>query len=297
MKVLIRLLTALPLAAFLTAPALAQPSDADAVKRGQYVFDVAGCFGCHTDEKNGGKPLAGGRPLKTDFGTFYGPNISPDPANGIGAWSEAQFVGAMHRGIAADGSYLFPVFPYPSFTKMQDADLKDLFAYLKAQPAVAQPSRPHEIAFPFSLRFLQFGWRLLNFRYGTFQPDPKRSAEWNRGAYLVEAVAHCQECHTQRNLIGGLESDRALAGNSRGPEGERVPNITPDPATGIGEWSPADLEDLLKSGMKPDGDSVGGSMGEVVKNSTSKLSDADVKAIVAYLRSLKPIMNTVRKKS
>jgi mono/diheme cytochrome c family protein len=289
---------ALLLAALLAAtPSLAQPSDPEAVKRGQYLFDVGGCFGCHTDEKNGGKPLAGGRTLPTDFGTFYGPNISPDPANGIGAWTEAQFIRAMHRGIAADGSYLFPVFPYPSFTRMTDADLKDLYAYLKAQPAVAQPSRPHDVAFPFSLRFLQFGWRMLGFSEGAFRPDPAKPAEWNRGAYLVEAVAHCQECHTQRNLIGALESDLAFAGNTRGPEGSRVPNITPDPGTGIGEWSPADLEDLLKSGMKPDGDSVGGSMGEVVKNSTSKLADADIKAIVAYLRSLKPIMNSVRKKS
>src|SRR5262249_32385813 len=158
--------------------------------------------------------------------------------NGIGAWSESEFLRAMHQGVAADGGNLFPVFPYPSFTKMTDADLKDLFAYLRTQPAAAQPNKPHDVAFPFNLRFLQVGWKLLNYTHGTYRYDRTKSAEWNRGAYLVEAVAHCGECHTQRNVMGGLERGLWLAGNTSGPEGAKVPNITPEPGTGIGEWSP-----------------------------------------------------------
>ena len=293
-----RLLAAGAMIAALAAPAAsAQTSDGAAIERGRYLFDVGGCIGCHTDAKNNGKPLAGGRALPTPFGTFYGPNITPDPTYGIGGWTEAEFLRAMHQGVAADGSNLYPVFPYPSFTKMVDADLKDLFRYVKAQPPVPQPNRPHDVGFPFNLRFLQTGWKLLNYVYGPFKPDPSKPKDWNRGAYLVEAVAHCEECHTPRNLMGGLRTDLAFSGNPNGPEGERVPNITPEPGTGIGDWSLADLADLLKSGMKPDGDVVGGSMGEVVKNSTSKLTDEDVKAIVVYLRALRPIRNMVRKKS
>ncbi|MBI1773703.1 MAG: cytochrome c [Proteobacteria bacterium] len=295
---MLRLFAVAALAALVASgPAQAQTANASAIARGQYIFDLGGCVGCHTDVKNNGKTLAGGRALRTPFGTFYGPNITSDPINGIGAWSEAEFIRAMRQGVAADGSNLFPVFPYPSFTKMSDGDLKDLFAYLKAQPAVAEPNRPHDIGFPFNLRLLQTGWKLMNYVYGPFKPDPKKPSEWNRGAYLVQAVAHCGECHTPRNLMGGLKTDLAFAGNADGPEGDRVPNITPDPGTGIGDWSPADLVDLLKSGMKPDGDVVGASMGEVVKNSTSKFTDDDIRAIVAYLRALPPIKNTLRKKS
>jgi mono/diheme cytochrome c family protein len=277
--------------------ASAWAQDAEAAKRGQYIFDVAGCFACHTDVKNNGKPLAGGRSFPTPFGTFYGPNITPDRVNGIGAWSEADFIRAMRQGVAADGSNLFPVFPFPSFTQMTDADLKDLYAYLMAQPPDAQPNKPHEVHFPFNFRIFLTGWKLLNYTAGAYRPDRTKSAEWNRGAYLVTALAHCAQCHTPRNFMRGLELDQWLSGTAEGPDGERIPNITPDLGTGIGEWSRADLEDLLKTGMKPDGDSVGGSMGEVVQDSTSKLTDADLKAIVTYLKALTPIKNSVRKKS
>lgn len=281
----------------LPSAALAQQPDADAVRRGEYLFNVGGCFGCHTDTKNNGPSLAGGRALGTPFGTFYGPNITPDMQYGLGRWTEADFMRAMRHGERPDGANLFPVFPYTSFTKIGDADLKDLWAYLRTVTPVAQPNRDHDVSFPFSVRAGMTVWKWINFTSGAFQPDPARSAEVNRGAYLVQAVAHCGECHTPRNIMGGLNASSAFAGTPNGPEGERVPNITPHPDTGIGKWSAGDLLDLLKQGMTPDGDFVGGAMGEVVRNSTGKLGDDDLRAVIAYLKSLPPIDNKVPRKT
>ncbi len=160
-------------------------------------------------------------------------------------------------------------------------------------PPVARPSLAHEIAFPFAWRFLQTFWQWVNFRPGPFVPDADRSPEWNRGAYLVRALVHCAECHTPRNIIGGLVYDMALAGTEDGPEGENIPNITPDRDTGIGAWEEDDLAFLLKTGILPDGDVVGSLMGQVVDHSTSRLSDADIGAIVVYLRALRPIPNRI----
>jgi mono/diheme cytochrome c family protein len=280
-----------------SSAAQAQQPDAAAVKRGEYLFQAGGCVGCHTDVKNNGTPFAGGRALATPFGTFYGPNITADPQHGIGRWSEADFMRAMRYGERPDGTHLYPVFPYTSFTKISDADLRDMWAYLRTVPPVAQPNRPHEIRFPFSFRPLLIVWKWLNFTPGPFQPDPAKPAELERGAYLVEALAHCGECHTPRNMMGGLDRSRAFAGTSDGPEGERVPNITPHPETGIGKWSAGDLTDVLKLGMTVDGDFVGGSMGEVIRNTTSKLTDDDLRAVVAYLKSLPPIDNRVTKQT
>ena len=268
----------------------------DALVRGEYLFNVGGCLGCHTDVKNGGPPLAGGRELKTPFGTFYGPNITPDPTHGIGRWSEADFIRAMRQGIRPDGSHYFPVFPFTSFTKIVDADLRDLFAYLRAQPPVARPNKPHDVGFPFNLRFLQIGWKWLNFTPGPMRPDLARNAAVNRGAYIVEALAHCGECHTGRDWTGGTIASMRLAGTRDAPEGGSIPNITPDPRTGLGKWSPADLKDLLKLGLTLEGDFVGSSMAEVVRNSTSKLTDADIEAVIAYLRALPAVDHDVRSK-
>lgn len=292
--------TALAAAIFLwlvgAGAVLAQP-DVDAVRRGEYIFNAGGCFGCHTDVKNNGAPLAGGRALTTPFGTFYGPNITPDAAHGLGRWSEADFVRAMRHGERPDGANLFPVFPYTAFTKITDADLKDLWAYLRSVPAAATPNRPHDVKFPFGFRPLLTVWKWLNFEPGAFRADSTRPAELNRGGYLVQALAHCGECHTPRNMMGGLDTSRRFAGTADGPGGERVPNITPHPETGIGKWSTGDLLDVLKLGMIPDGDFVGGSMGEVVRNTTGKLSDEDLRAIVADLKSLPPIDNRVPRKT
>ena len=271
--------------------AAAQTGD---VKRGAYVFAAGGCAGCHTDTKNNGQLLAGGRELKTPFGSFFGPNITAHPTAGIGSWSDGDFIRAVRQGRRPDGAHYFPVFPYTSFTKITDADLIDLKAYIFSLPQSDQTSRPHEIGFPFSLRFLQFGWKLLHFTAGTFRPDPAKSEMVNRGAYLVEALGHCAECHSPRNPLGGLDGAMLFAGDRNPPGGGRIPNITPDKETGIGKWSDGDLEDLLGSGMTPDGDSVGGEMGEVVSNSTSKLTPEDRKALIAYLRQLRPIPNRVR---
>jgi mono/diheme cytochrome c family protein len=266
-----------------------------AVERGAYIFTLAGCAGCHTDVKNKGPLMAGGRALDTPFGVFYGPNITPDPTDGIGRWSDADFVQALRLGLTPDGGHLFPVFPYTSFTLMTDADMLDLKAYIFSLPPVVRPSRPHDVWFPFSWRWLQTFWRWLNFTPGPLAPDPTRSAAWNRGAYVVRALGHCAECHTPRGAMGGLEDDLAYSGTATGPEGEKVPNITPDKTTGIGGWSRNQVTMFLRTGLLPDGDVTGSVMGEVIANGTSKMTDADREAVVIFLESLPPIVNPAAK--
>jgi len=278
------------LAAFLLG-AMALPAEAaddEAGKRGAYLFAAADCAGCHTDVKNEGQPLAGGRALATPFGTFYGPNITPDPQYGIGNWTEAQFRRALREGIAPGRTHLFPVFPFPSFTGLTDTDIADLYAYLKAQQPVAQPNKPHEVTPPFGFRFGLVFWRLLFFEEGPWQPDPEHDAAWNRGSYLANAVAHCGECHTPRNFMGAMKTSLAFSGNPKGPDGQKAPNITPDPKRGIGTWSLEDIETVLKTGQLPYFDTVGSGMAEVVKG-TSQLTDADRHAIAVYVKSLKPV--------
>jgi mono/diheme cytochrome c family protein len=199
----------------------------------------------------------------------------------------------LREGVRPDGSNYFPVFPYPSFTNITDDDVRAIKAYLFAQPAIRQSNRAHNVAFPFSWRFLQTFWKLLFFTPGPFRPNPERGEEYNRGAYLVTALAHCGECHTPRNWFGATEPSRFLAGTSHGPDGKAVPNITPDPDTGIGNWSLEDIITLLKTGQTPDFDFVGGLMGEVVRN-TSRLDDADRRAIAVYLKSV-PAVHSQKK--
>lgn len=261
----------------------------DAVERGAYVFAASGCMGCHTREKPKGAFLAGGRKLDTPFGAFYTPNITPDRVHGIGDWSFEEFAAAMRDGETREGSAQYPAFPYSSYTGMTDDDLRDLWAYLGSVAPVAEPNRGHDLSFPFSLRFTVRFWRLLYFEPVRFEPDPARSAAWNRGAYLVRVLGHCGECHTPRGMLGGLDEDREMAGNLNGPEGKRVSNITPHPDKGIGAWSESDIVALLKDGSLPDGDFVGGAMTEVVENSTSKMTEADLRAIAVYLKALAPL--------
>jgi mono/diheme cytochrome c family protein len=200
-----------------------------------------------------------------------------------------DFIRAMRKGIAPDGSHYFPSFPFTSFTRMTDEDMKALWAHLLTLEPVAKPNREHDVPFPFRLRFLQRGWKLLFFERGPFRPDPDRSPEWNRGAYLVEAVAHCGECHTPRNAFGALNNSRKFSGAVSGPDGETVPNITPDPESGIGKWSDTDIEFYLSLGVDPDGDYAGSLMAEVIEDGTAKLSEADLRAIVTYLRTIPPV--------
>ena len=265
------------------------------VARGAYLFAIGGCASCHTDPAHGGALLAGGPALKTPFGTVYGPNITPDPTYGIGSWSDADFIQALRRGIRSDGAHLFPVFPYPSFTLITDADLLDLKSYIFSLPPVAKPSRDQDVDLLFSWRFLQVFWRWLNFTEGPFQPDSSKSAQWNRGAYLVQALGHCGECHTPRGSLGGTEADLAYSGATDGPDGHKVPNITSDKATGIGSWSHGELLRFLRSGLLPSGDAVGSLMGEVIDQGTSKLTDADREAVATYLESLPPVANPAAK--
>ena len=265
----------------------------DAVERGEYLVRAGGCFSCHTAA--GGQQLAGGRALATPFGTFYSPNITPDPETGIGRWTDAQFLRALREGVRPDGANYFPVFPYPSFTGITDGDVLAIKAYLFSLPAVRQHNRPHDVAFPFSWRFLQTGWKLLFFTPGPFQPAPERSAAYNRGAYLVTALGHCGECHTPRNFLGAVRSDRRLAGTPVGPDGQTVPNITPDPNTGIGKWEKDDLVQLLKTGTTPEQSKVKGAMRETIQDGLKYLSDDDLEAIANYLLAQPAIVHDVVK--
>jgi mono/diheme cytochrome c family protein len=266
------------------------------VARGEYLFNAGGCRGCHTDEKNKGGLLAGGRAIKTPFGTFYGPNITPDPVHGIGQWSDADFIRALKEGLAPDGTHYYPAFPYTSFARMSEQDMRDLKAFIFTVPPVAKESRAHELRFPYNIRLGVALWKFLNFEPDAWPPEAAGDARVQRGRYLVEALGHCAECHTARDITGGLVKDKWMAGSPDGAEGEPTPNITPDPKTGIGEWSEEDIAFALKIGMKPDGDSLGSLMAEVVQGSTSKLRDEDLAAIAAYLLSLPPIDNVPGKK-
>jgi len=270
-----------PVAGALVAP------DPDAVRRGHYLFDAADCVECHTDRENGGAPLAGGKAIPTSFGTFYSRNITSDPVHGIGAWSNADFLRALRDGIAPDGSHYYPAFPFPSFTLMTDRDILDLRAYLATVPPSPQVNRPNDVTFPFGMRMMMVPWRLFNFDRGPYVPDPTKSAEWNRGAYLANAVAHCGECHTPRNWLGALEQERRFAGAKIPGEKLPAPNISGDAKNGIGTWSIDDVVTVLTSGRKPDGDVVSAPMADVVAG-TAKLSAADRRAIAVYVRSVAP---------
>jgi mono/diheme cytochrome c family protein len=278
--------------AVLTVAAPARAEE-DAETRGEYLVRAGGCFSCHTAP--GGQKMAGGRALTTPFGTFYTPNITPDAATGIGRWTDTEFLRALREGVRPDGTNYFPVFPYPSFTGITDSDALAIKAYLFSLPAVRQQNRPHEVPFPFSWRFLQTGWKLLFFTPGPFQPAPERSAAYNRGAYLVTALAHCGECHTPRNFLGAMRSGQRLAGTPDGPDGQLVPNITPDPGTGIGKWDKDDILELLKTGITPEQSKVKGAMRETIQDGLKYLSDGDLEAIADYLFAQPAIVHDVAK--
>ncbi|MDI1345764.1 MAG: cytochrome c [Pseudolabrys sp.] len=272
---------------FLTAPesvpasALAAPHTVN-LANGKTMFDAGGCVSCHAPDKDDRTRLGGGMALKSPFGTFYTPNISADPKDGIGAWSEAQFVTAMIKGTSPSGEHLYPSFPYPSYQRMALSDLRDLFAYLKTLPAVTGRARDHDLPFPFNIRRTLGGWKLLFLDGKPFTPDATQSAEWNRGAYLVNGPGHCAECHSPRNALGGIVPGQRFAGGPN-PEGEGwVPNIT---QKGLASWSVKDIAYLLESGTTPEFDSVGGGMAAVIRN-TSQLGAADRNAMAVYTKSL-----------
>ncbi len=258
--------------------------------RGAAIFAVAGCASCHTapDADYSLTPvLAGGQRFVSDFGTFLAPNISPDPVAGIGAWTDAQIVTAAMRGVSPEGAHYYPAFPYDAYGKADPQDMLDLVAYLHTLPAADTPSLPHDVGFPFSIRRAVGLWKLL-FRSSDFVVQGELTAEQTRGRYLVEALGHCAECHTPRNLLGGLSRGQWLGGAAN-PSGEgRIPNITPGGLT----WEAGQIAEYLKSGFTPEFDTAGGEMAEVVKN-TAQLSDADRAAIAAYLKIV-PALETAQ---
>lgn len=272
------------------APEVLQDAAAPDPTKGAYIFAMAGCAGCHTGK--GGKPLAGGREIKSPFGVFVSPNITPDTKTGIGGWSETDFIRAMTIGLSPEGRHYYPAFPYTSYTRMTLADIRDLWAHLKTFPPVASVNGQHKLDFPFSIRPGVGLWKLLFLDEGRYRPNPAKSKAWNRGAYIVSGPAHCGECHTRRNILGGLRNSVQLAGSPGWGDGERkdgaAPNITPHQEGGIGKWSADEVVFALQTGVTPTGDVIGGEMGEVISNSTAKLTDEDRRAIVGFLRSLPP---------
>jgi mono/diheme cytochrome c family protein len=253
---------------------------------GETIFNAGGCPSCHAVPNQPDRlRLGGGLAIPSPFGTFYAPNISPDPDDGIGRWSEADFVNAVKRGISPGRTRYFPAFPYTSYAHATVQDVRDLFAFLKTLPPVAGRVRDHDVPFPFNIRRNVGIWKLLFFDSALFIPDQSRSPSWNRGAYLVNGFGHCAECHSPRNFLGGIITGQRFAGGPN-PEGEGwVPNIT---QKGIGDWSAKDIAEFLESGLMPDGDSAGGLMARVIKN-TSQLKPSDRAAIAEYVKSLPPV--------
>ncbi len=267
-------------------------ADDGLIARGSYLVHAAGCVGCHTDKKAKGAAFAGGRGLKTPFGTCYSPNITPDPETGIGTWSDDDFLRALKNGLSPDGEHYFPVFPYTSYTKMLDDDARAIKAYLFSLKPVTRQNRRHDVSPPFGWRWTIGSWKALYFDAGRFEPEPNRDPAWNRGAYLT-TLAHCGECHTPRNFAGALDRTMRMAGTVDGPEGDLAPNITSDDATGIGDWSQDQLVFFLKMGTKPDYEAAEGLMAEAIEDGLSHLSGDDLDAIAYYIKSLPPISNHV----
>jgi len=250
---------------------------------GLTTFNAGGCSSCHAVPNQPDRlKLGGGLAIPSPFGTFNVPNISPDPNDGIGKWSEADFVTAVLKGTSPSGVHYFPAFPYASYEHAKLEDVRDLFAYLKTLAPVAGKARDHDVPFPFNIRRNVGGWKFLFTNGKPFMPDAGKSAQWNRGAYLVNSWGHCAECHSPRNFLGGIIDAQRFAGGPN-PEGEGfVPNIT---QKRMGEWNAKDFAYFLESGMTPDGDSAGGAMVRVIRN-TSQLSAQDRAAMAEYLKSL-----------
>ena len=268
-----------------TVPASALPGRTPDLANGKEMFYAGGCASCHATPGQDDKTrLGGGLGLKSPFGTFYVPNISPDPGDGIGKWSEADFVTAVTKGTSPDRQHYFPAFPYTSYQRMRTDDVRDLFAYLKTLPPVQGRVRDHDVPFPFNVRRLLGGWKLLFFR-DTRTEDIDSATPWRRGEYLVNGPGHCAECHSPRNALGGIVGAQRFAGGPN-PEGEGwVPNITQQ---ALNDYSVEDIADLLETGTTPDGNTVGGAMGPVIRN-LAQLTPQDRHAMAVYIKSLPPV--------
>ncbi len=260
----------------------AQPTGAALIARGEYLTKAADCEACHTNP--GGQPFAGGRAFDLPFGTVYSPNITSDRDHGIGAWSDAEFVRALHHGIDREGEDLYPVFPYASYALLSDDDALAIRAYLATVKPVAADAPVNDLKFPFDQRYLMRAWKLLFVPNHPFTPDSSKDAAWNRGAYVVEALGHCGECHTPRNIMQGLDNSKKFAGAEQ--VGWRAYNLTSDPDHGLGGWSDAQFVQYLSIGRADGHGPASGPMAEAVGYSLRFLTGDDVKAMVAYLRTI-----------
>jgi len=261
----------------------ASRSTEEQIALGRYLALAGNCAGCHT--ARGGAPYAGGRAVETPFGNVYASNLTSDPATGLGAWTAADFWRALHHGKSRDGKRLYPAFPYPNYTRVTRDDADALFAYLRTLAAVNQRNREHDLRFPYNQRWLLAGWRALYFKPGVYQTASGQDAEWNRGAYLVQGLGHCNACHTGRDVLGGSNLKADLAGGMIPMLNWYAPSLTSDVEAGLGNWEVAHIVELLKVGVGARG-SVYGPMAEVVYNSLQHLNDADVRAMAVYLKAL-----------
>ncbi|MDL2398416.1 cytochrome c [Rhizobium mayense] len=279
---------------FVTVLALATPHalqaqeagakpDPALIAKGEYLARAGDCIACHTAPE--GAIFAGGRAMPTPFGVIYTSNITPDATTGIGKWTAEDFYQTMHRGRFPDGGLLYPAMPFASYTKVTREDSDAIYAYLRSVPAVAQQNRPHDLSFPYNNRSLILGWRTLFFTEGEFKQDHDKSAEWNRGAYLVEGLGHCGMCHTPINALGGNSESQAFQGGLIPMQNWYAPSLTSNKEAGLGEWSIEDISDLLQKGVSKRG-VVYGPMADVVYNSLQYLNDADTRAMAVYLKSI-----------
>jgi mono/diheme cytochrome c family protein len=261
-----------------------QPSPDPAVlAKGEYLARAGDCIACHTAGE--GKTFAGGLPMKTPFGTLYTSNITPDPQTGIGTWTSDQFYKMMHNGRFPDGGLVYPAMPFASYTKVTREDSDAIYAYLRSIPSVKQTNRPHDLRFPFDNRSLILGWRTLFFNEGEYKPDPTKSADWNRGAYLVEGLGHCGMCHTAINALGGSSDSQAFEGGLIPMQNWYAPSLTSNKEAGLGDWTIQEITDYLRTGVSSRG-AVYGPMAEVVYNSLQYLNDDDIRAMAVYLKGL-----------
>lgn len=276
----------------------------DLIEEGRYLAQAGSCFDCHRKGFVG--PMSGGLALETPFGVFYTPNITPDIETGIGLWTLEDFRRALREGKSPDGEVYYPTFPYRSFSKMSDRDIEKLYHFLMSEPPSRLSNIPHQIAFPYNQRWLNYFWQTIFFNrisinepiqrirvgMGPFVADVQQSQIWNRGAYMVEAVIHCAECHTPRNRLGAPIENLWMSGSSEPINGLVAPNITPS-QSGTGGWTTSDWKQFLETGFKPDGKSVGGDMAYVIQN-TSALTASDREAIINYIMALPPIRTEMK---
>ncbi len=255
------------------------------ITRGEYLAHVGDCVACHTEIN--GPAFAGGRPMATPFGNLYAPNITPDDETGIGLWTAEDFYRMMHTGVSRDGTLLYPAMPFANYTNVTRADSDAIYSYLLSVPPVRRENRSHELRFPFNQRELLIGWRTLYFNEGEFVADPRQSAQWNRGEYLVKGLGHCSMCHTAVNALGGSSESKAFEGGMIPNQNWYAPSLTSNREAGLENWDLQDIADLLQAGTSKRG-AVYGPMAEVVYNSLQYLTDEDAQAMAVYLKSLPP---------